>query len=93
MADNKGFQSLLQAIEAEDTEGRIEINIYLTAKIEYVSLTSTAHPKSTGVAPSAMVYNGTNVQRGQDEQHSRKRRWGRDGCHHLSKIAYTFRSS
>jgi NADPH oxidase len=29
-----GFQSLLQAIEAEDTEGRIEIHIYLTAKIE-----------------------------------------------------------
>ena len=32
-----GFQSLLQAIEAEDKEGRIEIHIYLTAKIEYVS--------------------------------------------------------
>jgi hypothetical protein len=37
-ADVPGFQSLLQAIEAEDTEGRIEIHIYLTAKIEYVSL-------------------------------------------------------
>jgi len=33
-----GFQSFLQAIEAEDTEGRIEIHIYLTAKIEYVLL-------------------------------------------------------
>jgi len=43
----KGFQSLLQAIEAEDTEGRIEIHIYLTAKIEYVSLTilnTLVHP-------------------------------------------------
>jgi hypothetical protein len=38
VADISGFQSLLQAIEAEDTEGRIEIHIYLTAKIEYVSL-------------------------------------------------------
>jgi hypothetical protein len=37
-ADGSGFQSLLQAIEADDTEGRIEIHIYLTAKIEYVTL-------------------------------------------------------
>jgi hypothetical protein len=29
-----GFHSLLQAVEAEDTENRIEIHIYLTAKIE-----------------------------------------------------------
>lgn len=35
-ADESGFHSLLQAIEAEDTEGRIEIHIYLTAKIEQV---------------------------------------------------------
>ncbi|KZO94673.1 NADPH oxidase B [Calocera viscosa TUFC12733] len=28
------FHSLLQAIEEEDTEGRIEINIYLTAKLK-----------------------------------------------------------
>ncbi|WWD07921.1 hypothetical protein V865_006028 [Kwoniella europaea PYCC6329] len=28
------FHSLLQAVEAEDTEGRIEIHIYLTAKID-----------------------------------------------------------
>ena len=32
----KGFHSLLQAVEAEDLEGRIEIHIYLTAKIEWV---------------------------------------------------------
>ena len=37
-ANGLGFQSLLQAIEAEDTEGRIEIHIYLTAKIEWVYL-------------------------------------------------------
>jgi len=42
VANHPGFQSLLQAIEAEDTEGRIEIHIYLTAKIEYVS----SFPKS-----------------------------------------------
>jgi NADPH oxidase len=29
-----GFHSLLQAVEAEDMENRIEIHIYLTAKIE-----------------------------------------------------------
>jgi NADPH oxidase len=29
-----GFHSLLQAVEQEDTENRIEIHIYLTAKIE-----------------------------------------------------------
>ena len=33
-----GFHSLLQAIEAEHTEGRIEIHIYLTAKIECVHI-------------------------------------------------------
>ena len=30
----QGFHSLLQAVEAEDLEGCIEIHIYLTAKIE-----------------------------------------------------------
>lgn len=33
-ADAEWFHSLLQAIEAEDREGRIEIQIYLTAKID-----------------------------------------------------------
>jgi len=32
--DKLGFHSLLQAVEAEDLEGKIEIHIYLTAKIE-----------------------------------------------------------
>lgn len=33
-ADAGWFHSLLQAIEAEDREGRIEIHIYLTAKVD-----------------------------------------------------------
>lgn len=55
LADGIGFQSLLQAIEAEDTEGRIEIHIYLTAKIEYV-LPSSVHLLATYPSPSFPRY-------------------------------------
>lgn len=55
-ADSKGFHSLLQAIEAEDTEGRIEIHIYLTAKIEYVPVPVSVSNPFLVTSPSSLLH-------------------------------------
>jgi hypothetical protein len=81
------FHSLLEAIEAEDTEQRIEIHIYLTAKI-------TEDQMNNILVCSAAVLELPRIARLQyPPTLSATRRRGRQGCHHVAAVTDPLRQA
>ena len=76
------FHSLLHAIEEQDTQNRIEINIYLTAKLKEDEMNNiiVREPKVPNPHIALIFFSGP-------------RRRSREGCNHFPQSSNAFRST
>ena len=79
------FHSLLEAIEAEDTDQRIEIHIYLTAKI--------TEDQMNNILVSLVRLTAIHVASIEHRHHSAPGCWSRQGRYYLAAVAYPLRQA